>query len=85
MGKTTRAALYLRVSTEGQNTDGQESELREYAKNRGWEVTRIYRDKVSGTLPARFFHTDPFNARHVPSLRQCKSGPWLKAVLLPLV
>jgi DNA invertase Pin-like site-specific DNA recombinase len=53
MGKTTRAALYLRVSTEGQNTDGQESELREYAKNRGWEVTRIYRDKVSGTKTSR--------------------------------
>ena len=53
MGKTTRAALYLRVSTEGQNTDGQESELREHAKNRGGEVTRIYRDKVSGTKTSR--------------------------------
>ena len=46
MAKKIRVALYSRVSTEIQNTDGQEAEMKEYAKNRGWEVTRIYRDKM---------------------------------------
>ena len=53
MGKRTRAALYSRVSTDGQNTEGQEAELKEYAKNRGWELTRIYRDKMSGARSSR--------------------------------
>jgi DNA invertase Pin-like site-specific DNA recombinase len=53
MAKGTKVDLYTRVSADGQNTEGQESELREYAKNRGWEVTRIYRDKISGTTTTR--------------------------------
>jgi DNA invertase Pin-like site-specific DNA recombinase len=53
MAKGTKVGLYTRVSTDGQNTEGQESELREYAKNRGWEVIRIYRDKISGTTTTR--------------------------------
>ena len=54
MAKKIRVAMYSRVSTDGQNTDGQESELKEYAKNRGWEVVRMYRDKMSGTKASRF-------------------------------
>jgi len=53
MAKKIRVALYSRVSTEGQNADGQESEMKEYAKNRGWEVTKIYRDKMSGAKNSR--------------------------------
>ena len=53
MAKQIRVAMYSRVSTDGQNTDGQESEMREYAKNRGWEVTRVYRDKMSGVKSSR--------------------------------
>jgi len=53
MPKNVKLVLYLRVSTESQNTEGQEAELKEYAKHRGWEVTRIYRDKVSGTRTSR--------------------------------
>jgi len=53
MPKKIRVALYSRVSTEVQNTDGQEAEMQEYAKNRGWEVTRIYRDKMSGAKSSR--------------------------------
>jgi DNA invertase Pin-like site-specific DNA recombinase len=53
MAKTTKVGIYTRVSTDGQNTEGQESELKEYAKNRGWEVGRIYRDKISGTTTTR--------------------------------
>src|SRR5467141_4617284 len=53
MAKKIRVALYSRVSTEVQNTDGQETEMREYAKHRGWDVTRIYRDKMSGAKCSR--------------------------------
>ena len=53
MGKKQRAALYVRVSTGEQNLDGQEAELKEYAANRGWEVTKIYRDKISGAKNSR--------------------------------
>ena|SRR5467141_2064957 len=53
MAKKIRVALYSRVSTEVQNTDGQETEMREYAKHRGWDVTRIYRDKMSGAKSSR--------------------------------
>jgi len=53
MNKKIKVAIYIRVSTGGQNTEGQESELKEYAKNRGWEVGRIYRDKITGTTTSR--------------------------------
>lgn len=53
MAKRIRVALYSRVSTDGQNPEGQEAERREYAKNRGWEVTKIYRDEMSGAKNSR--------------------------------
>lgn len=53
MAKPIRVAIYTRVSTFFQSTAGQESELTEYAKNRGWAVTRVYRDKMSGATTAR--------------------------------
>jgi putative DNA-invertase from lambdoid prophage Rac len=39
-----RAAIYVRVSTTEQETDMQETELREYCNRRGWE-TILYRDR----------------------------------------
>jgi DNA invertase Pin-like site-specific DNA recombinase len=42
--KTKRAAIYVRVSTNEQETDMQETELREYCDNRSWSCT-VYRDK----------------------------------------
>jgi DNA invertase Pin-like site-specific DNA recombinase len=53
MAKKIRVAMYSRVSTAIQNTDGQEAEMKEYAKNRGWEMTRIYRDKMTGARTSR--------------------------------
>jgi len=49
----TRVAIYTRVSTGAQDTKAQESELREFAKHRGWSVTRTYSDKISGTKDSR--------------------------------
>lgn len=39
-----RAALYLRVSTDGQTTDNQRRELLEVAARSGWEIKEIYED-----------------------------------------
>jgi DNA invertase Pin-like site-specific DNA recombinase len=41
--------LYIRVSTQDQDFDGQERALREEAARRGWEIVRVYSEKVSGT------------------------------------
>jgi DNA invertase Pin-like site-specific DNA recombinase len=43
MNEKKRTAIYVRVSTAEQNTDAQESELREYCARRGWSCT-VYRD-----------------------------------------
>jgi len=51
--KKQRAALYIRVSTAAQNLDGQETELRQYAEHRGWTVSKIYRDVISGAAKSR--------------------------------
>lgn len=40
-------ALYLRVSTEEQDLEGQSRELRAYAAARGWTVVESYREKAS--------------------------------------
>jgi len=44
-----RAALYLRVSTDGQTTTNQQAELENVARRSGWEVVEVYRDHgISG-------------------------------------
>ena len=40
-----KAAMYVRVSTDEQETDMQEVELREYCEKRGWSCV-LYRDKA---------------------------------------
>ena len=44
-----RAAIYIRVSTDGQTVDNQRLELAQAAKNSGWEIVGVYDDNgVSG-------------------------------------
>jgi DNA invertase Pin-like site-specific DNA recombinase len=43
--KEKRAALYVRVSTSEQDTDMQETELRQYAESHGWNCV-VYQDKA---------------------------------------
>ena len=46
---TRRAAIYARVSTDGQSTENQLRELRAFAKRSGWEVVHEYIENgVSG-------------------------------------
>lgn len=53
MHKPKRVALYVRVSTTGQNTKVQQTELRAYAETRGWTVARVYTDQISGAVHNR--------------------------------
>jgi DNA invertase Pin-like site-specific DNA recombinase len=39
-----RAAIYVRVSTDGQPIENQLRELRQIAERRGWEVVHEYHD-----------------------------------------
>src|SRR5205807_9426293 len=49
-----RAALYLRVSSNGQDTGAQETALREYVSRRNWTVHGVYKDlAVSGAQSSR--------------------------------
>jgi DNA invertase Pin-like site-specific DNA recombinase len=49
MAKIKRAALYLRVSTDGQTTDNQQLALEAVAAQRGWSVVATYEDAgISG-------------------------------------
>jgi len=43
-----KIALYLRVSTDKQETANQARELRQFASHQGWEITRVYEDHESG-------------------------------------
>jgi len=52
--RNKRAALYLRVSSNGQDTGPQETALREYVRRRNWTVHGIYKDlAVSGARSSR--------------------------------
>jgi DNA invertase Pin-like site-specific DNA recombinase len=49
MASAKRAAIYARVSTDGQTTDNQVIALREIAGRRGWDIIEIYADQgISG-------------------------------------
>jgi DNA invertase Pin-like site-specific DNA recombinase len=49
MTQSKRAALYLRVSTDGQTTDNQKLALEQVAAHRGWHIVETYTDHgISG-------------------------------------
>ena len=49
MAKAMRAALYIRVSTDGQTTENQRLALEAVAERRGWTITATYEDAgISG-------------------------------------
>jgi DNA invertase Pin-like site-specific DNA recombinase len=51
--KTKRAAIYVRVSTNDQDTGLQETELKEYVESRGWSCDLVsQRQNIDTTLPA---------------------------------
>ena len=44
---TEPSVLYVRVSTQDQNLDGQERELKAYASAHSWDIVRVYKEKAS--------------------------------------
>ncbi len=48
-----KIALYLRVSTDKQETENQAVQLREFATKQGWQITREYVDCESGSKSDR--------------------------------
>jgi DNA invertase Pin-like site-specific DNA recombinase len=46
--KQTRAAYYLRVSTESQELQNQRAEIVPFIENRGWRLVHTYEDSMSG-------------------------------------
>ncbi len=49
LARSKRAAIYARVSTDGQTTDNQLRELREVAGRMGWDIVHQYIENgVSG-------------------------------------
>src|ERR1700692_4806377 len=48
-----RAILYMRVSTVDQHPESQLHDLREMARQRGYEIVREYTDRISGTKAKR--------------------------------
>jgi len=47
-GEAMRVALYLRVSTDRQQTENQAAQLREFATKQGWQIVAEYCDHESG-------------------------------------
>src|SRR5258708_31391693 len=48
-----RAAIYARVSTTDQHNEIQINELTEYVNRRGWELTGVHQDQMSGAKAKR--------------------------------
>lgn len=48
-----KAAIYARVSTDRQTHDSQLIELRDYCQRRGWEIGKVYCDRISGSKFSR--------------------------------
>jgi putative DNA-invertase from lambdoid prophage Rac len=48
-----KTAIYARVSTTDQTNAIQIRELKEYVERRGWELTGIYQDQMSGAKASR--------------------------------
>ena len=56
-----KTALYLRVSTDKQETENQAVQLREFAIKQGWQVVREYTDYESGSKGDRAQFQQMFN------------------------
>lgn len=51
--RAKRAGIYVRVSTNEQDTAMQQQELRDYIARRNWTLRKVYADTVSGAVEKR--------------------------------
>jgi DNA invertase Pin-like site-specific DNA recombinase len=57
-----RVALYLRVSTDKQETENQAAQLRDFAAKQGWTIVHEYADYESGAKAGRIEFREMFDA-----------------------
>jgi predicted site-specific integrase-resolvase len=74
LASSTRAAVYVRVSTVEQNSELQLREIQNYASRQAWEIVETYKDTISGAKAMA-----PFR------LRKRSAGGTGSAVGIPLV
>jgi DNA invertase Pin-like site-specific DNA recombinase len=67
MSKAKRVAIYVRVSTDTQNTDAQRQELEAWAKRAGHTVVKVYED--TGISGAKGRDQRPGARRHAQGCR----------------
>lgn len=48
-----KVGIYCRVSTLEQDATKQQAELQDFCKSKGWEVTKVYLDTISGATDSR--------------------------------
>ena len=78
--KSKRAVIYTRVSTIDQHPETQLYDLREMAKQRGYEIVHEYSDKISGAKQKRPGLDQLLADARRTSSTSCSSGPsigWL--------
>jgi DNA invertase Pin-like site-specific DNA recombinase len=71
--KAKRAAIYVRVSTNDQETDMQEVELNEYCENRSWSCT-VYKDRGQSGAKNDRPAPDRIAGRHAKAKVRCGGG-----------
>jgi len=59
-----KVAIYVRVSTKGQELENQLLQLRSYAEKTGWEIFKIYKDIISGKEESRPAYDQMFDDAH---------------------
>jgi hypothetical protein len=69
MSKPKRVAIYVRVSTDAQNTDAQRQELEAWAERAGHTVVTVYEDQGHQRrgLGSEPLHCEPMPRRGLPS------------------
>lgn len=70
-----RAAIYLRVSTEEQDESNQLSACEQFCQQRGWEIVRVYRDRLSG------YHKEVERPEYEACKRDARAGKFKHIVV----
>ncbi|MEG4497575.1 recombinase family protein [Microcoleus sp. F10-C6] len=79
-----RAIIYCRVSTDDQNCDRQERDLREFADRAGYEVVEVYRETASGVAsdrPERKKIMAAAQARKVSAVLVTEASRWSRSTI----
>jgi putative DNA-invertase from lambdoid prophage Rac len=79
-----RVIIYCRVSTDDQNCDRQERDLREFADRAGYEVLEVYRETASGAKadrPERKKIMVAAQARKVSAVLVTEASRWSRSTI----